>query len=277
MGAFYNVPTGTLNYLGRDGSLLRPIINVPHITGYTHYVGFKNDWVWETGISFKYQGGSQPTTPTGIYVDSVYYPTGTNVGGVSYYIDYNQGAVVFDSPLAPSRIVQVPHALRGITIQPLDSYEYRTLDNVWQTYNPSASGINVTMQQLHLPAICVGLDGYSSKGMEIGSRNKYSQAKLRFEIFSSNPTELKKICDALYMLESKEIDFFDIKKCPKPLNYKGERVSGHVDYKWATQNYLLNKGLFKDGIKVIKIRDSMLPIYRARVFADLENIVNIVQ
>ena len=275
VGAFYNVPTGQINWLGQDESRLRPVI-APHITGNTVYAGYNKNWVWESGISFKYSGGNQPIIPSGIYFNGVYVPYNSTVSGISYFIDFTQGSVFFGPAVANGTTVQVGHAVRAIQIESIDSYSYRNLNTYWNRAENNPSG-TFNISQAHLPAIFIGLDSYGTKPQELGSRSKFASAKLHFEVFARNPTELRKICDTLYYLESKAITLYNLSRVGKPLNYRGERVSGHIDWKYNIQNYPLSTALFKDGIRVNKIRDGNLPIYRAKVFADLETVVNIVQ
>jgi len=271
VGGFYSIALGQTNYQGQDESLLVPFVNNPSVTGYTYYAASKSNWVWESNISLKYAGGSQPLVPTGITVNGVAYPTGVNVSGVGYHINFNKGAVVFDSPLAAGSQVKCPHTIRAVQLYPMESYTYRYFSNYWtQPQTVTSSGVDNSMLQAHLPAIFVGIDGYSTKPTELGSRNKWTKAKLRFDIVTTNPNELKKLCDTLYMMESRPLAMYDIQKAPKPLNYRGTLVSGIADYKYNSENYLVSQGLFKDGIKVIKLRNTDLPFYTARVFAELE-------
>lgn len=269
VGAFYNIPIGQQNHLGHDISRLTPITGVPHIVPNTIYQGAKNDWVWEQNIAFKYSGGSSPLLPSGIVVNSTFYPTGTPVGSNSYYIDYNRGRVVFTSPLAQSGVVQAAHSERIVQIYELDGPEYRQIDDSWHNYQAS-SGTDTFLYQAYLPAIFVGVDNYKSVPRELGGRSKITFAKLHFDVIGNSNTEIRRITDMLYFMEAKGMRMFNPQTAGKPLNYRGERVSGHIDYLYKVTNFFTTTSRFKENASVIKIRNSQIPLHRAVVLIDLE-------
>jgi hypothetical protein len=63
-----------------------------------------------------------------------------------------------------------------------------------------------------LPCVIVGVAGYNSKPLEIGSRSKWSQARISFDIFSTNASDRKRLSNLIYMLEDKSFKAYDIKQ-----------------------------------------------------------------
>jgi hypothetical protein len=75
----------------------------PRFTAGTVWQGFRNEWVWETGVSFN----PQPTS-VNVYVNTVQQPA------TGYYVDYPRGRVVFSTPIATGAIVQADYSHRTV-------------------------------------------------------------------------------------------------------------------------------------------------------------------
>ncbi len=271
VGAFYNIVISGVNTLGQEEAILSPL-SIPGVANYTRYAGSKTDWIWENNITFKATGITAPITISGIFVNSIFYPTGTSILGTGYYVDYARGEVVFSNPLPSGFTVRCARSQRYVNIYPQDSYEYRTLitdiNNIFNSSGVTAS--NET--KAFLPAIFVNLDGYETlRGVGLGSRSKVCLADIEFDIFTTNDWDRKKLQDYCYFLESKPVQCFNLSTAPKPLDYNGALVSGTLTWPILSQNYpATNPGYFKENAKVTKFSKTLLPIKHSRVTIGME-------
>lgn len=267
VGAFYNIAKDQTGYNGVDLSRLWPTA-VSGTNANTIYKGIKPSWVWESGLQLKYAGGIQPTIPSGLYINDTFYTTG--FPGTGFYIDYSRGRAVFSSQLPPTYKVQAAYSVRMIDVLDSDTDLYRRLNSEWRQ-NLSASGRFDNNLYAYLPAIFVDVDNYKSIPRELGSRNKMTRARIEFTWFTNDGSEFNKIADALYMLESKSWDLYAISSVPKPLNYLGQRVSGHLIPSYLSSNWPDGRGRFMENFKMEKIKNTqILPLRKGRAIIDLE-------
>lgn len=276
LGAFYNIDKDQTGINGNDESKLLPVVS-SGITNYTIYRGIKPDWVWETsGIQLKYAGGTQPYVPSGIYVNNTFYPTGTTINGTGYYIDFSRGRVVFNNPLTSLHNVQCKYSVRAVDVLMEDSDLYRRLNSEWRQ-NISATGMINNSLFGYLPVIFVGLKGYRSYPAELGSRSKWSRGAMRFTWFANNGSEFRKIQDNLYMLEDKNVSFHNVDNIPKPLNYRGELMSGFLTHQYLSSQYFDGTVRFLGNSKIDKIQNNeILPLRKGVCVIDLESKVNVI-
>ena len=261
IGAFYNITIDKQDYNGNNLSILRPV-NAPGVTGYKNYRSIKNDWAWEQGITFKYASGIQPIVTSGILVNGSFTSTG-------YIVDYSRGQIVFNNPLNSSAVVKCPHTLRAVSVYPYDSNEYRELNYEWSKVG--GTGITDNFYQAYLPAVFVRIRNYDTiRGTELGSRAKFISANLQFTIFAVTDNELQKIIDLLYMLETKNLELYDWKNSPKPLNNLGQLVNSGSIWPNLIQNYKLGNARFNESARITKYGKIAFPVSKATVDIGLE-------
>lgn len=261
VGGYYSISLGQQNYLGQDESQLYPVSG-QGITPYTIYKDRKNDWVWEQGIALKFSGGTQPIVPTGITINGVSTSTG-------YYIDYNKGQVVFNSPRSSSDIIKVPHTLRAISVYPAEENDYRFLSADWA--KTSTTGVENLTYKAYLPCMSINITDFQTvRGKELGSRGKVTKCNLQFDMYATNSYELRKMTNFIYFMETKCVTFFDYKNAPKPLNYRGEIINSGSIWSNLIQNFPLGEGRFQENCIITKIINNDLPYLRARARISIE-------
>jgi hypothetical protein len=270
IGAYYNIARGQTNFYGVNESQLRPVVMQGN-TNFTIYRGVKHDWIWESGIGLRSAGGAQPVQISGIYVNNVFYATGSSITGTGYFVDYSRGQIVFSHPLPSSYVVECPQAIRYVQVYPIDGYVHRKLNNEWLN-NPGATGvINSTELQAYLPAIFVGCKKIDTKsGVELGSQSKRVRAEIEFDVIASNSVDRNKILDICYNLENKAIAFYNVATAPKPLSASGTLNSTALTWPQLITSYSLSDiPQFMEDALVAKINDRILPISRGRVLIGL--------
>lgn len=264
IGAFINVTSGVLS----------PVVGESGVQDYSIYRGVKDDWVWESNISLKYSGGSQPYIPSGIFVNDTFYPTGTTINGTGYYFDFVRGRVVFDGSMPPSTNVQANYAVRYVHIYDNEDDKFRQLERNWIGVTGNANDFAL---KAYLPCFAIGLDSYKTiKGYTLGSRSKDTEGIIRFDIFADNPSNRKRITDLVYMLENKSFKLYDLNLVPRPLDYKGQLISGMLDWKNLSENYSTGSvARFTDKAKVIRINDTQQDNFRSRVLLGLDLVISV--
>ena len=66
-------------------------------------------WVHESGISY---GGKSPTKVSGVKINTTFYPAPTGSGSVSYKLDYINGQIIFDKPVATGSKVYIDYSYK---------------------------------------------------------------------------------------------------------------------------------------------------------------------
>jgi hypothetical protein len=270
IGAFYNLD------ISLNESVLRPV-NVTGVTPYTIYRGIKSDWVYESElgpINLRYPNGTQPNRVSGILVNGVFFPTGTAVSGASYYVDYARGQVVFNSGLPSNFVVRAAPAIRYVQVYQKDSYEYKEINYSWQNLdNPTGVPILTDRINAFLPAVFVGIDKiYTKKGISIGSRAKYTEAKISFDIVTTNHADRKRISDICYMLETKSFPYYDLNvvKNSLPLFSNGSISPSGKNWDLLASENMSGWVRFDENAMVLNSNDPMLPFQRSIVTIGLE-------
>lgn len=274
LGAYYNIYKDQPDRFGNNLSILRPA-NIPGVSSYVIYRGFKHDWVWESNISTKSSGGAQPIQISGIYVNDIFYPTGTKVFGTGYYVDYSRGRVVFDYPLssgspATGYTVKCPHTVRYVQIYEQDSQEYRKINYDWLNRSEATGTWNDNELKAYLPCVFVKVKGYNTvKGYELGSRAKESNVQMQFDVVAENSADDRKLSDIFYMMETKNVPFYDIQRAPTPLLSRGQLSPSGLTWPNLISQYSLSTApTFEEDANVVKLNRA-LPIYHSRVTISL--------
>lgn len=274
IGAFYNIRRGQSDAVGNDASRLRPV-GIQGIQNYTIYGGLKSDWIWESGISLKYNG-ELPISISGIWVNNSFIPNGTKYAGTGWYINYNNGWVVFNHPIQSTGMVQVEHSLRAVGVYSCESKIYKNIINNYMNrddWNAMGSGIdnNNYNYRAYLPALFVDIISYNSEPMEIGTRNKWANATLSLNSVAMTPEERKRISDICLMLEDKSFTGYNINNAPRPLSVSGTINSGALTWPNLTTNYPIGPLRFLENASFSRNTNNLVsPIQQSRVTIDLE-------
>jgi hypothetical protein len=108
IGGFANAATGVVGVVGGDVSRLRPVIDPGYTDGQV-WEGFRQNWVWESGIEYPVQ----PVQVSGVYVNGMFYPS-NSVGQYAHHVNYPWGRIVFDTALPLTSVVQANYSYRLI-------------------------------------------------------------------------------------------------------------------------------------------------------------------
>ena len=224
VGGFQNItrnPAVTDSFGTNDRYRLR-YSSDPSYTAGQVWEGFRNDWVWESGITFQ---GINPIRVSGVWIDNSFYgPSDTTY---SHYVDYPNGRVIFDTPVDSSKTVsaEFSHRTVGVArasesfIQELlyDSYDMES----GHDYTLIGSGTRNQLGQRRLQLPVVGVEVVRSlppSPYEIGG-SEYVYNDVLFHIFADNEDERNDIRDIIVNQNRKVICLINRGSMKEDSNY----------------------------------------------------------
>lgn len=264
IGAFFNVTIPTSGQYGGDKSQLK-LVKDPRFTDGRVWESFAKNWVWETNL----ETDNQPVDISGVYINNIFHAVNSN-----HYIDYNNGRVIFHSPIPTNSIVQANYSYKQIDIndghdipwisRPL--YNFSRIDN--SHYNQFGSGdfSEIADRKIQLPTIAVEVNPISeTRGHSLGTGYRYANNNVLLHILSDNDGTCKKIADILADQKDKIIFMFDSNKIADsgahPLDYRGMKRSQAINYPdmIAETGYLWNKLKFYEthSQDIQRVKDSV--------------------
>ncbi len=197
IGAFSNVSIPTVGAYGGNQHQLR-MSDDPSITSGTQWEGFRKDWVWERNVEYGYQ----PIAISGVYVNGTFHPSNSS-GTYAHYVDYPNGAVVFENSLSGNSVVTCEFSYRNVQITLADAPWWRLLQQEsfqidGDKFQQSASGDwSVSPQnRLQLPAVVVeATSNFTSTPKEVGGSAGINTQDIMFHIVAENRSDMTKWAD----------------------------------------------------------------------------------
>lgn len=229
IGAFTNVSLST------SESRLRPVLN-PNYTNVKVWEAFRNNWVWESGITYQIQ----PIEISGIYVNNTFQPV-TGVGSYAFDIDYPNGRIIFDNAISATSTVMCEYSYKRIKFTNSDSIEGRQLHERTLTIDDqfmigSGEKVEFDRNKLQLPVVAIETIPRKRfpRGTQLGGGH-YLEQSLLFHIFAETPQERNKILDIIVNQHDSNIVVYDMNKLAEdnmfPINLDGNIVNQ------STRNY----------------------------------------
>ncbi len=270
LGAFGNnyIADTSGNYYG-DLTNLIPIRDSNFTNGRV-WQGKKDNWVWESGIEYS----NQPIQISGVYVNSQFYPSNTT-GVYAHHIDYENGRVIFDSPVANNKTVQVEHSYRLVTIESSDVAWFRQLQ--FDSFKPSGpldSGLNNVLSQnrVQLPAVVVDVSTRQTIwGFELGGTNSIRK-EVMFHVYAENAYDKNNIMDIISFQQEKTIPMYDKNLLARnnrfPIDYNGSIASGALCFPDLTRPSGEGGFHWKDGTFISTVPIEVInppPLYMGKV------------
>ncbi|NBO99643.1 MAG: hypothetical protein EBU90_05890 [Proteobacteria bacterium] len=250
-GNYFNV---TLNETqdGIDYSLLKLSEDTNFEKG-TVWEGFRKNWVWQSGITYY----PQPIVATnnafpglsGIYIDDSFYPVDTS-GDYSYYIDYYNGRVIFNSPIPTGSKVQAEYSYRYINVIYANSLPW-VREIQYNSLFPDKSQSNIPAEaSVELPAIAIEVvPKRTMKGLQLGG-GQFINTDVLFHCIAEDEYTRNNLIDIVSFQNDKVIYLFNSNALSNnkklPIDYRGVPVSGALRYPDIIDKYKLGKLRFKD-------------------------------
>lgn len=276
-GAYYNITSGFVNYNGEDISRLRPA-HVPGFSNGSVWIGNTRRWVWSTGVVDinAYYITATPLEVSGVYVNHEFYPLDTT-GTYAHYIDYNRGAVVFNTPIATSSHVYCERTERAAFVYSANSSEYRNFNTEARRYLSFTPGSGLDSYQYKnlsdLPAIFIETSKSTSRAYQLGSLLNMTNFNINMHIFAEDVSDFNVLRDICMGLEGHPVEMFDVNLAASgyyPLDYLG-RLRGS----YKTRDQLLNLVPWKTNGKFLNNSSerkyaNILPIHRSTISTNFE-------
>lgn len=189
-------------------------------------------WVHESGISY---GGKSPTKVSGVKINTTFYPAPTGSGSVSYKLDYINGQIIFDKPIATGSKVYIDYSYKKCQVYKGSSC------NWWGEFKNAIYSNLPNEYSIHTPAIVI--EPVNTANMipyQIGDRSFYINQDFLLYIFADSAVERNNLADIIRLQKEKTFFTYDINKVIKNnvymLTYNGEINPSGLGY----QNLITN-------------------------------------
>jgi hypothetical protein len=255
IGAFFNIS----RQVGARGILT--LSTDPDYTAGTVWESTRANWVWETGIAYS----TQPTTITGIYINSIFTANDNSV----YKVDYTNGRIIFNSPQSSSSIIELNYAYKVYNFYDADTDWFRQV--VFDVIDEPSLTELLAVNRVYLPAIIVE---YVPRGQmvpyQIGTAvDRHQDQDFLFHIISDSYQFRNKVVDVLLKQFETTIYLYNIDLVAQAnafglgpdgsLNHAGSQYPTLVSsYFWALGQFLKVRseevtkelGLFRATVRV---------------------------
>lgn len=247
IGGFINVENAASGLYGNSFSKMSVAYDPVRSSG-TVWETPRKDWVYETGILHE---GRSPIPISGIYVNNSFVPAPTGNTGNQYYIDYNNGNIIFSSPKPSTTNININYSYRNIQI-------YKANESSWWTefqryhydstnLNKINSNIKIGNHKIQLPCIIIETTARTSQEpYELGNTKNIINQDILLYIYTENLIQRNNIIDILILQKDNQTYLYNLNKIIKeqkwPLNSNGSINSNGLSYSQIMSNisYLLN-------------------------------------
>ncbi len=251
VGGFVNVTLPGSGAFGGSTSRLRHIGEDPYFRNGKAWEGYRQDWVWESGIEY----GTQPIGISGVYVDNTFYPANTT-GAYSHYVDYPRGRIIFPSGIPTTSVVQAEFSYKLYHFSTSDAPWFKELHaDSFRVDDPSflqdgSGGWSIlSKHRVQMPHVVIeAVPRRTMRGKQLGQGQIVDQ-DLLFHIYTETPSDRKRLIDWITYQKEKTIYAFNKNTVRMPLNHTGSLASGALTYPDMVNpngQYFWKKILFAD-------------------------------
>lgn len=238
IGSFTNVNIPTQNIASFDLHQLKPIKD-ENQNNNTVWQSPRKDWIYESGIEYN---GINPINVSGIYVNSIFYPSPTGNSTLGYKINYPEGKVVFNKSVAPTSIVQAEYSYKNIQIYKMEEFPYwkqiqhGSLENKVGFSLSDKGDFSISSEhRIQLPAIVIETISRSdSKPFQLGDTSQILHQDILLHILSDQPKDKNNIIDILRLQKDRILYLYNtdtlVQSGIYPLNYDGSKNINGQNY-----------------------------------------------
>jgi len=226
LGGWTEVAVPTSGIYSADFSRLRPVSD-PNYTNGQVWETPRKDLVWESGVDYTNKtGGTDNPLPVGNPVIN-----GTPVS-TGYYVDYQNGQVIFTNAISTSSTVKLQHSFRTVQI-------YRADDAPWwriiqqNSYRPdsnqylqlgSGNWSIFGQHRIQLPAVVIEVvPRGTAEGVELGSDSLNHKRDVLFNILAETAWQRNNLMDIFNAQTERGIHLFNTNDAVSewPFDYRG--------------------------------------------------------
>ncbi len=233
LGFYSTVNVAQTDMYGRDISRLISWPDPSFADDCVWQSAFK-EWVHESGVSISVVGISPPVIASGVTVNGVFYSKSSS-GVYAHNIDYPNGRIIFNSPVAASSVVQAAWSFKEVGVGFSDEFNNESEPLIIQTSykdNPLATGVLVYPAPTHkvLPRIFIDLTGRTSEGYELGWKSLIAIFKGSLHIWTNDSFYKDLLEERLAATERDVIKGINFNTAPFPLTYLGDKNPLYTSY-----------------------------------------------
>tara|TARA_B100002019_G_scaffold16426_2_gene12909 strand:+ start:8639 stop:9625 length:987 start_codon:yes stop_codon:yes gene_type:complete len=242
-GNYFNVSLNEEAPNGEDYSRLRPV-EEPRFSNGQAWEGFRGNWVWQTGISYSpspitTNNGGYPGI-SGVYVNDSFHAH-NSVGTYAHHVDYDNGRIVFDSPIPTGSKVQAEYSYKWINVTYACNLPWirQLQQNSNQPDTNFIDGKDSDVQippesKIQLPTIAVEVvPTRRFKGYQLGG-GQLVYTDVIFHCIAEDEITRNALVDMVSLQNDKTIQLFNTNKIHEdgvyPLNYQGSPVLNAKEY-----------------------------------------------
>lgn len=251
IGAFYNVRRPSPKSVFQ-------IADTPNYVTGTVWESTKSNWVYETSIAF----ATQPISVS-VYVNNTLTTTG-------FYINYIDGQIVFDNPLAATTVVEAEYSYRRFNFYPADSDWFHQV--VFDPLPDADLRNTLAKNRVYLPAIIVEVVGDTTlTPLQLGDLSVWEDQVVLFHILTDQAEDRDKLLYIFKRMYQKTIWLYDTNKVADanayPTTIEGSVVSSPLMYPDLINEFAWKRCIFFN----IRPQDVtlQLPLFRAVVRTSL--------
>jgi hypothetical protein len=255
---FTNVRIPTSGSYGGDFSRLRPVNDVRYSAGRV-WEAARMNWVWETGLA----SSVQPIQISGIFVGNTFRA----INDGTYYIDYPNGRVVFNSGISLSSVVKLEYSHKWVNVTSTTNVPWLRFgqSNSFRVDDPNflrGSGLysNLGETRMQFPTIAIEIIDEKRAGFQIGG-NQICTNRVNFFVIGEDKNTVDRLSHILDQQYQKTIYLYDSNKMASedkfPLNQFGTPQSGFLTYPTLVEysgdgGYRLNRGVLWGKLSFIE-------------------------
>ena len=229
LGAFYNITIPASGAFGGNRHQLIPASD-PRYTSGQVWEGYRQNWVWESGVTL---ASEQPIAISGVFVDGSFLPKGSG-----YYVNYENGQVVFDSPISTTSVVQLEYSHKWIDVINADNVPWFRKSQTRsfradEIVVASGSRNDLAENRMQLPVVAVEAVGKNYEGYQLGG-HQYARTDVVLHVIAEDASTAKRIGSVLAEQSESTIYMYDpdlmATRNRFPLDYRGEIAPSAVCY-----------------------------------------------
>ena len=249
-GGFNNVSIPTSGMYGGDKTTLR-LANDPNFANGRAWQAFRENWVWETGVSHS----AQPNAISGVYVNNNFIPYQYNsssgyyvgAGPTGYRINYTDGKILFNNPLPATTSVKLNYSYKWIKVERAEGIPFfRQIQNNdfridTNFLNGSGDWVQLGQTRVQLPAVFVEVvPNATYEPFQLGG-GQWANTDILFYVMSNRESDCSNIQRMISYQNDRYIHLYDSNIISRsgayPLTYKNDLVDPKYNYTHWLDNY----------------------------------------
>lgn len=236
-GMFQTVSTSETDVYGRDISVLTSMSDETFADNRVWQSAFK-EWVHESGIVPLYSIAA-PLIASGVTVNGTFYPHDTGAAGYSaafgHRIDYKNGRVIFNSPIASNSTVKAQFSFKEITVDSASIFENEQKEFYVETAykdNPGQTGVITypAKNSRTLPMLLIDITNRDNEAYELGAPTNVAKFNCTLHLWARDEYARDSIEDILTSRERTVLKGIDFNTAPFPLVYMNDRNPAYTSY-----------------------------------------------